>query len=241
MDSKIAHAIAHAANQMHRAATVDDTLEVIVRSAAEALPTFDHIGVSTTEKDGVIITRASTSPLVLQLDDLQYSLHEGPCVASMDGDDVVPAPHIKDDTRWPHYLPGALDLGLKSQLGVRLHLDDHGTIGGLNLYSTTSEEIAEEDVIVAAFFATHASLALGKARHIESLNHAIASRQLIGQAIGIVMERYDINDEAAQAFLWRASSHSNTKVRAIAATLVDEVNARRSWPGGRPGHNTPAP
>lgn len=235
MDSKIARAVAHAANQMHRAASVDDTLEVIVRSAAEALPTFDHIGVSTTQEDGSIITRASTSPLVLELDDLQYSLHEGPCVASMDGDDVVPAPHIKDDVRWPRYLPGALDHGLKSQLGVRLHLDDHGTIGGLNLYSTTSEEIAEEDVIVAAFFATHASLALGKARHFESLNRAIDTRQLIGQAIGILMERYDINDDGAQAFLWRTSSHSNTKVRTVAAALVDEVNARRDWPAGRPG------
>jgi GAF domain-containing protein len=238
MDTKIARAITHAADQMHRAASVDDTLEVIVRSAAEALPTFDHIGVSTIEKDGLIITRASTSPLVVELDDLQYSLHEGPCFSSMDGVDVVPAPRIEDDPRWPTYLPGALGRGLKSQLGVRLHLDDHGTIGGLNLYSTTSAEIAEEDVIVAAFFATHASLALGKARHFEALNRAIASRQLIGEAIGIVMERYDINDEAAQAFLWRASSHGNTKVRTIAASLVGEVNTRRSWPGSRPGHRT---
>ncbi|MCW2867461.1 MAG: hypothetical protein JWR20_1649, partial [Marmoricola sp.] len=239
MDSKIARAIAHAANQMNRAATVNDTLEVIVRSAAEALPTFDHIGISTIEKDGAIITRASTSPLVLELDDLQYGLHEGPCVSSMDGDDVVSAPHIKDDPRWPAYLPGALARGLKSQLGVRLHLDDHGTIGGLNLYSTTGAEIVEENVVVARFFAIHASLALGNARHFETLNSAIETRQLIGEAIGIVMERYDINDDAAQAFLWRASSHGNTKVRTIAASLVGEVNSRRSWPGGRPGHRTP--
>ncbi len=226
MDTTISRAIAHAANQMHRAATVDDTLEVIVRSAAEALPTFDHIGVSTVEKSGEIITRASTSALVLELDGLQYSLREGPCVTSMDGDDVVPAPHIAEDPRWPHYLPGALRHGLRSQLGVRLHLDDHGTIGGLNLYSTTSDEISPDDVVVAAFFATHASLALGKARHVESLNQAVSTRQEVGKAIGILMERYDIDDKAAHAFLWRASSHTNTKVRTIAADLVGEVNSR---------------
>ncbi|WP_082533853.1 ANTAR domain-containing protein [Marmoricola sp. Leaf446] len=226
MDTTMARAIAHAAQQMHRPATVDDTLEVIVRSAVEALPTFDHIGVSTVEKDGRIVTRASTSALVLELDDLQYSLAEGPCVASMDGDDVVPAPRIAGDERWPHYLPGALALGLRSQLGVRLHLDDHGTIGGLNLYSTTSDDISEEDVAVAAFFATHAALALGTARHVESLNQAVATRQLIGQAIGILMERYVLSEQAAQAFLWRTSSHGNTKVRAVAADLVDDADRR---------------
>lgn len=227
MDTSVARAIALAANQMSRGASVDDTLEVIVRSAAEALPTFDHIGVSTVEKDGQIITRASTSALVLELDELQYGLAEGPCVASMDGDDVVPAPRIRDDVRWPNYLPGALSHGLKSQLGVRLHLNDYGTIGGLNLYSTTSEDVTDEHVMLAAFFATHASVALGKARHIDSLNEAVATRQLVGQAIGILMERYDINDKAAHAFLWRASMNSNTKVRTIASSLVDEVNSRR--------------
>ena len=227
VDTTISRAIAHAANQMHRAATVDDTLEVIVRSAAEALPTFDHIGVSTVEKGGQIVTRASTSALVLELDDLQYSLREGPCVASMDGDDVVSAPHIAEGTRWPRYLPGALRQGLRSQLGVRLHLDDKGTIGGLNLYSTTCADISPDDVVVAAFFATHASLALSQARDLESLHQAVSSRQEVGKAIGILMERYDLDDRAAHAYLWRASSHTNTKVRTIADELVHEVNLRR--------------
>ena len=145
----------------------------------------------------------------------------------MDGNDVVPAPHIKDDQRWPNYIPGALALGLRAQLGVRLHLSGSGTIGGLNLYSTTSEDVSDEHVSLAAFFATHAALALGKARHVESLNEAVSTRQEVGKAIGILMERYDINDQAAHAFLWRASMNSNTKVRTIAATLVDEVNTRR--------------
>lgn len=226
MDTDIARSIAQAAQQMHRAATVDDTLEVIVRSAAEALPTFDHIGVSTLEKGGGMTTRASTSALVLELDDLQYSLREGPCVDSLGGVDVVTAPRIQHAGDWPNYVPGASAHGLQSQLAVRLDLDDRGTIGGLNLYSTTSEDIAGEDVVVAAFFATHASLALGKARQVESLFEAVESRQRIGQAVGILMERYSIDEHAAQAFLWRTSSHGNIKVRDVAAALVAEVTDR---------------
>ena len=64
------------------------------------------------------------------------------------------------------------------------------------------------------------------ARHVESLNQAVATRQLIGQAIGILMERYVLSEQAAQAFLWRTSSHGNTKVRAVAADLVDDADRR---------------
>lgn len=226
VDTSIARAVARAASQMHRATEDEGVLEVLVRSAAEALPTFNHVGVSTVEKDGQIITRASTSALALELDNLQYRLREGPGVASMDGDNLVAAPYIREDARWPNYLPGALTAGLKSQLGVRLHLDDEGILGGLNLYSTTSEAVAPEDVLIASLLATHASLALGKARHVESLNQAIANRQLIGQAIGILMERYGIDAQAAHAYLWRASSHTNVKVRVIAADLVGELDGR---------------
>jgi GAF domain-containing protein len=224
MDTDIARSIAHAADQMHRAATVEETLELIVRNAAEALPGFDHIGVSTVEKGRKVVNRAATSALVLELDELQYGIPQGPCVDSLRGTEVVAAPHISHDPRWPDYVPQAVALGLKSQLAVRLHLADRGTVGGLNLYSTKSEDVAPADVDTAAFFAVHASIALGRARDLASMSEAVTTRQLIGQAVGVLMERYKIDEKAAQAFLWRASSHTNTKVRDIAATLVGEAN-----------------
>lgn len=224
MDTHTARAIAHAAAQMHQAATVDEVLELIVRNAAEALPTFDHIGVSTLEKGGTAVNRAATSALVLELDELQYGIPQGPCVDSLEGDEVVVAPHISRDERWPDYASQAVARGLKSQLAVRLHLADRGTVGGLNLYSTTSEDVAPADIDTAAFFAVHASIALGRARDLESMSEAVSTRQLIGQAVGVLMERYKIDETAAQTFLWRASSHTNTKVRDIATTLIGEAN-----------------
>lgn len=170
------------------------------------------------------MNRAATSALVLELDSLQYSLHEGPCVDSLDGAEVVIAPRIAHDDRWPNYVPSAVPRGLKSQLAVRLHLASEGTVGGLNLYSTTDVDVADEDVIVAGLFATHAAAALGSARRNQTLDAAVESRQTVGQALGIVMERYQIDDTTAQAFLWRASSHTNTKVRDIAASLIADHN-----------------
>lgn len=223
MHSDIARSITHAANRMHEASSTEEVLDLIVRSAAETLPTFDHIGISTVEKRGDILNRAATSDFVHELDHLQYGIPEGPCVDSLDGEDVVTAPHLRQDHRWPRYVPQALKHGLRSQLAVRLHLAAEGTVGGLNLYSTTADDIPEDEVIKAAFFATHASLALGRAREVSSLAGAIETRQRIGQAVGLLMARYTLTEKAAHAFMWRASSHGNLKVRDIAASLIDDA------------------
>ena len=123
-------------------------------------------------------------------------------------------------------MPRAVALGLRSQLAVRLYLDETGAMGGLNLYSTTSDDVDPDTEDVADLFATHAAIALGHAREREALNQALQSRTTIGQAIGILMERYSMNDDRAFAFLVRASSHSNLKLRDIAQELVDQANAR---------------
>ena len=222
MNDDIAAAIAQAANRMNEATTVEETLDAIAQSAAAAIPHFDHVGVSTRGDGEEMVTRAASSDLVHELDALQTRLGEGPCLESLRGADVVVAPHLLRDERWPRYVAQAVPRGLRSQLAVRLHLDASGTMGGLNLYSTTTDTIDPDEVTMAAFFATHAALALGQAQRAESLAAAISSRQVIGQALGILMERYQMSEQAAQAFLWRTSSRTNTKVRDLAATLIEE-------------------
>lgn len=227
MDSRrdIAQAIAVAARSINQTQSIEETLQAIVDAARDSVPGFDQVGISTLHKSGKVETRAATGKLVHQLDELQYDLGEGPCVDTLRETDVVVAPRIRHDQRWPRYVPAAVELGLRSQLAVRLYLDDRGTLGGLNLYSTTSDEVEPESEATAELFAAHAAIALGNARQRETLNEALQSRKVIGQAIGIVMERYEMNEDRAFAFLVRASSHANIKVRDIAQELVDQRNA----------------
>ena len=206
--------------------TVEATLDAIVHGARTSVPGFDQVGISTVDRKGNIHTRATTGDLVQQLDDLQYTLGEGPCFETLHDADVVAAPFIRNEQRWPRYVPGALEIGLRAQLAVRLFLDDEGTIGGLNLYSTVREDIDPEAEDLAGLFATQAAIALGHARHWEGLNQAISSRQLIGQAVGLLMERYSINGDRAFQFLARTSSHSNIKLRDVAKQIVDEAEQR---------------
>jgi GAF domain-containing protein len=146
-------------------------------------------------------------------------------VDSLHTESMVVLEHARTDERWPHYLPRAVELGLRAQLALRLY-NDGETLGGLNLYSTESDTVDEEARHVAELFASHAAIALGRARHEHQLNEAIASRKVVGQAIGIVMERYEIAEDRAFHFLVRASSTSNTKLRDVAQEMVDSTNAR---------------
>jgi len=216
----ISAAINSAARDINHRHSLQETLDAIVNAAKTSVPGFDHVGISTIDHKGNVHTRATTGDLVNQLDDLQYSLSEGPCVDTLRDAEVVVAPEIRHDQRWPHYVPQAVQFGLQAQLAIKLFLDDEGTIGGLNLYSTIRDDIDPDAEPVADMFATHAAIALGHARKREQLNDAIATRQLVGQATGILMERYGIDSERAFQFLVRASSTSNTKVRDIARELV---------------------
>jgi GAF domain-containing protein len=222
VDDDLTTALAAAVRSLARPENTESKLSTIVDILALSLPSFKDIGVSTIDRNGGVQTRAATSQLVWDLDALQYELGEGPCVDSLHDATVVEAPRIVDDPRWPRYVPRAVELGLKSQLALKLYIDEDRTIGGLNMYSTSDEEIDPDAVAVADLYATQAAVALGQARTVEQLTQALETRQLIGQAVGLVMAKYGLAEDAAFGFLARMSSHSNTKLREIAERVVAE-------------------
>lgn len=224
--TEIARGLAEAARAINNSRSVEATLDAIALEARRSVPGFNHVGISICHRDGKIETMAGTDQMVWELDDLQYTLGEGPCVDSIKVAPVVVVDHARDERRWPHFMPQAVEKGLRAQLALRLYTAEDRTLGGLNLYSTVADEIDPDAVQVAELFATHAAIALGHVRHENQLNEALSSRQVIGQAMGIVMERYQINEDRAFHFLVRASSSSNIKLRVVAQEVVDGANER---------------
>lgn len=227
--ARIAAALTEAAKAINTPRSLEETLEAIAFAARDTIPGFDHVGISVTHKDGSIETKAGTGPLVWELDALQYGLQQGPCVDSVRSAPVMTMEDAEAETRWPDYLPGAIERGLRSQLALRLYTDDK-TLGGINLYSTERRGIHPEAVQIAELFATHAAIALDRARYDHDLGEAIAARQVIGTAVGIVMERYQVSENRAFGFLARASMSSNIKLRQIAEELVSTSDARSERP-----------
>jgi GAF domain-containing protein len=237
LDTDLGRALAEAARAIHVSTDIDETLHTIASTALTSLRGFDAVGISTIDKSGNVTTRAATGDLVWKLDALQYELGEGPCVDTLRDEQIVVAPRIRHDQRWPHFVPRAVELGLQSQLALKLFLDKEGTLGGLNLYSTRSEEVHPDAEGVAELFATHAAIALGNAREIDALNEGMSTRSTIGQAIGMLMAQYTLSDDAAFGLLVRMSSTSNVKLRDIAAQLVQEANKRAA--DASPGRTSP--
>jgi GAF domain-containing protein len=209
--------------------TVQETLDAIVYAALDTVPGFNHVGISVVRRDGTVETRAATDEYVRDNDALQYELGEGPCMQAMAGNGIVLVEHAASEQRWPAYIARALRTGLKAQMGLQLY-NHHGTVGGLNLYSTERDTIDPEAPAIADLFAAHAAIVLGHVREVFHLREALTTRQIIGQASGVIMERYGMTPEAAFAYLVRLSSNSNIKLRDVATALLEQA---ASESGGR--------
>lgn len=229
----LARAMADAARSLNEPA--EDVGTVLVRLADVALrtiPGVDMASISVATRDG-IETAASTDEAARELDRLQYELQEGPCVdALLDPDkaEVVVA-DMAHDQRWPEYARAAADLGFRSQMGIKV-FNERGSVGGLNLYSKQVDAFDDQTRATAEIFAVHAAVAMDKARTVTSLGDALASRQIIGEAVGIIMHTYTINETAAFNYLVRVSQTTNTKVRDVAAQVVEAAVAEADTRSG---------
>jgi GAF domain-containing protein len=204
-------------------AELDATLEQVTDAAVRLLPNVQFSSITVLTPDG-LRTVAPTDERLVRVDDAQYRLQEGPCFeAATDAAHVV-CSDLRSDRRFPRYGPVAVDEGIRAQIGVRL-FDAPRSQGALNLYSTRVGAF-DDNSALSAFFAHQAGQAVAYANEISSLQEAVRTRTLIGEAIGLVMERFGLSDERAFAFLKRLSSHRNVKIRSIARELVDEANAR---------------
>jgi GAF domain-containing protein len=222
--TRLAEAMAEAARALNTPETLEEVLDRLARAACTAIPGVDYAGVSIARRTG-IETMAATDPIVERADQLQYELGEGPCLDAMAGHSVEVVPDMRVERRWPRFAPRAVELGVLSQLGIEIFRQG-STVGGLNLYASTAGALDDTTEHAAGIFAAHAAIALDKTLTVTSLTEALRSRQLIGEAVGILMERYAIDDDKAFRYLVRVSQNTNARLRDIAQTLVDEVAQR---------------
>jgi hypothetical protein len=202
---------------------LDEALERITRGAVDTIPGIDYASLSVTANAGQIETLAPTDPVALRADQLQYDLREGPCYEAVDGAPVLEVDDLASDLRWPDYGPkAAATFGLGAQIAFQFRAAPHAR-GALNLYAEQPHAIAGETRELGEMFANLAAVALGWSRHDQTLHEALSTRELIGQAIGIVMERYRLDADRAFAFLVRTSQAGNVKLRDVAAGIITDA------------------
>lgn len=167
--------------------------------------------------DGRWTTWVGTGPLGQLCDQLQWQLGEGPALDAL-ATDLVFVPDLTADRRWPVWRTAAVPLGGRAAVAVRLHTGR--TLGSLSLYADRPVGADGAAVEHLRTMAAHLSALLDAADRLAHLEQAMRSRGAIGQAIGLLRERYGIGADQAFATLRRISQSENVKIAQLAAVLV---------------------
>jgi GAF domain-containing protein len=221
------HDLAHRMAELARAAaaprSVDAVLEDVTSTAKELIPGVGAAGVLLLGKNGKFESLAGTTELPHQLDELQMKYNEGPCVQAAIDELIVRTDDFRTETRWPQYSPACVELGVLSGLSFKLYTTDR-TAGALNLFSFAPNAFNAEDETVGVILAAHAAAAILASRHGEQLESALSTRDRIGQAKGIIMERYGVDEVRAFEMLKQLSQDSNTRLTEIAQRVIETRN-----------------
>ncbi|MEV5714573.1 GAF and ANTAR domain-containing protein [Amycolatopsis mediterranei] len=213
------------------APTVEDVLRRVLEATTLLVPSADLASFTLIDPDGGFHTPAETGEVAVELDRLQHRFREGPCVEAAEpaGPAVAVAPDLTREPRWPRWAPAAAELGVGSVLSTALipGPPTGHSIGAHNVYSRSANGLDDADRDALLLLATHASLALAATDAVtrgrvqaEQLRKAIDSRDVIGQAKGIIMARRGVSADEAFDILRRTSQNLNVKLAELARTLA---------------------
>lgn len=203
--------------------SVGATLDRITASAVALVPGCEAAGILLLHGKRVE-TVAPTHDLVVESDRLQERLEEGPCfdaAHSRTGERVFRiADFTQDQPRWPAYAPQARDLGVGSMMGFLLFTEDE-EFGALDLYSRRPGSFTPDSETAGWLLASHAAVAFSSARSHAQMEQAIATRHVIGEAMGILMGSHHLTEDQAFDVLRRFSQEHNIKLREVARQVCE--------------------
>lgn len=195
-----------------------ETLVLIAQTAVSIIPGAQCSAVVVPVGAGKLATRAVQGELPTRVMNLQNEIGEGPCLDAVTQTDQIWVPNTRQDTRWPQFGVRAAELGARSMICTPL-VAGRTIIGSLTVSSSVVDGFEEESAALATVFGMHTCAALASVEGHRQLRGALDSRDVIGQAKGVLMERYRISADAAFALLARTSQSTNVKLRDVAEEL----------------------
>ncbi|MFJ5776966.1 GAF and ANTAR domain-containing protein [Streptomyces sp. NPDC093094] len=220
---RFAQDMAAMARELLAQESVDSTLGRITGSAVELVEGCDASGILVLH-DSTVQSLAPSEQLVIDSDALQARLNEGPCfdAARTRGGERVFRIHdlTEFQPRWPSFVPQAQKLGIGSMMGFLLYTEEE-ELGALNFYSRRSGAFTQASELAGWLLASHAAVAFSSARSHAQLENAIATRHVIGEAMGILMGSHHLTEDQAFDVLRRYSQENNVKLREVARQICE--------------------
>jgi hypothetical protein len=203
----------------------DTVIAELAEHAAVEVPGAQYAGVTVTRNGRYIDTPAATQKWPILLDEIQQRHREGPCLTAAWEEKTIHVADLETDTRFPLYRQDALaETPIRSIMAFQLFIADE-TMGALNVYAERPHIFGPEAREIGLIFAAHSSVAWNSARRDEQFKRALASRDTIGQAKGIIMERYGVDAVQAFTLLRKLSQDSNVPLIQIATDLLAKATS----------------
>ncbi|WP_129668441.1 GAF and ANTAR domain-containing protein [Phytoactinopolyspora endophytica] len=218
MNDSLPDRLAAFARELHDEQEVTETAQTMLRHASR-LTDCPQASITLYNAPSSIDTTCATAPQAHKATLAQVDLGEGPNVTALSSDEPVVADDIPADTRWRRWAPIVAELGFNGVVSIRLGTQST-TLGTLSLYSTFAKRFDDGHVTTLNLYAQHASAAVVAAQRRSKLRHAIDSRNLIGQAQGILLERHALDAEGAYAMLQRYARDNRVNLVKGAGDIV---------------------
>jgi transcriptional regulator with GAF, ATPase, and Fis domain len=216
---KLVRVLGDLAVEMEEQSDTDSTLRVIVDSSLFVVPGARWAGISMIEGHD-IASRVPSDPLVAELDALQTRFDEGPCLSALREHHTVEIGDMTTEDRWPRFARAAAEHGVKSLLSFQLFVHS-SNLGALNLYGSEAHAFDDDSRLIGSVLAQHASVAMAGAAAESQFQHALNTRDVIGQAKGLLMQRNGVTGQHAFKMLVKASQETHMKLVDLARWLVD--------------------
>lgn len=200
-------------------ASIEEVLGKLIWASLALVPGADCAKVSVLD-NGHLSSIVATSPLTNTLDSIQQATRLGPCLEAINSHKAVRCANLGTDARWPQFASHATTAGVHSVLSSPIE-NPGGTKAALSLFGFQADAFGAESETVGAMLASHAAIALTNETTERQFRAALASRDTIGQAKGMIMERFGVDARRAFAMLRTISQETNTPVRDLAARFVD--------------------
>jgi GAF domain-containing protein len=215
----LARQLAEAARGMQKQLDPQQVLDRVVTLAVAMVPGADEATITMVRARRHVYSAAATGELARGFDALQDETGEGPCLDAMWKQQTVRVDDLAADPRWPVLGPRAGARGVGSMLCLQLFAHED-TLGALDLLAREKSAFTDESEHIGLLLASHAAIAVADAQKLRHAAIALANRDIIGQAKGILMERFKITADQAFGVLAKVSQDTNRKLSAVAEDLT---------------------
>lgn len=215
--------IAHLVQLLQQEVTDGEAmLSELTENAVRVVPGAGHAGITVADRSGSVRTAASSaSRYPAMIDKIQQTHRQGPCLSAAWQQHMIRIDDLAHEERWRAFSRDAFEqTPIRSILSFRLFADQK-SMGALNFYAEQPAVFDDDSVEAGSILATHAALAWKLVRREEQFRSALGSRDIIGQAKGMLMERFKIDAVQAFELLKRLSQNTNTPVATVARQVVE--------------------